>query len=199
MTLFWVKVNTPACQKGILTSSWLPFLHFLLFNRVVCHGTLSHAGVVSALSPLGRRRRAHTLRCGLSPCSTGLEQPPLLRSSPGCALACLGVQVISVPFPAEWSCIPSNEQRGTGNHTAPWKQIPALTFKCFKALIFSLPFDLLVCFLIKLFRFKGCLGFCVFHPWYQCICPGRISELVWVLWMPHKTSLNKSRSCGVKL
>lgn len=76
----------------------VPFLHFLLFNPALCHGTRWHAGAVSVPGPLGRRMRDHTLRCGLSPCSTGLEQPPLLRSSPGCALACLGVQVISVQF-----------------------------------------------------------------------------------------------------
>lgn len=73
---------------------------------------------VCVLRPLGRGMRAHTLRCGLSPCSVGLEQPPLLRSSPGWALACPGMQVISVQFPAECSCIPSNEQRVRGSHAA---------------------------------------------------------------------------------
>lgn len=53
-----------------------------------------------------------------------------------------------LPFPAERSCIPSDEQRGTGNRAAAWKQIPALTFKCFKVLDFLPPiwwhFDLFI-------------------------------------------------------
>lgn len=198
MTLFWVKVNTPACQKCILTSSCLPFLHFLLFTRAVCHGTVSSPslgkknagshpkvwarpsfrGAGAASSPpaaLAVHWRAWA--CRLSPCHSPLNGAAFLQMSSVAAATTLQLKSKS--------------------------QLSHLN--ALKYYFFFLPFDgtlifyPLICFLIKLFRFKWWLGFCVFHPWYQCICPGRISELVWVLWMPHKTSPNKSRSCGVKL
>lgn len=191
--MFRAKVNTAACQEGILMSP-CAFSSLFLSNRAVCRGGSRRCecarclGRKDAITPRGAGS-ALVPRGWSGSCAR--EQPRPCPGVPGRAgdLLLHGLH----------SC---NEQRATGSHAAAWKQIPALTFKFFQVLFFfssPLIFYPLICFLIKLLRLKRWLGLCVFHPWYRCICPGRIAELVWALWMPHKTSLNKSRSCGVKL